>query len=156
MKTAFRLFVLVLWQALSFVGRAAPDQPPQTADLAVFDTVDSSNHAVGELAYVESPATLQAFAAGLASRQVVEDVHGNQVAVALLLIQAYGEKHPEEPLFSPDEYLKHADETREEFRQPQHQAYLRQLEGRLLALHQLRVTMDPPILLNTDKVEKYH
>jgi len=109
----------------------------------------------GELAYVESPTTLQAFVRGLQSQQVVTDVHGNQVSVPLLLIQAYGNMHPDEPLFSPGEYLKHANVSAEAFKQPEHQEYLRQLEARLLARNQIHVTINPPFLLNTDKVEEY-
>ncbi len=113
------------------------------------------HEAAAGLAYVESPGTLQAFARGLASRELITDVHGNEVSEALLLIQAYGQQHPEEPLFDSDEYLQHANVTPEVFKQPEHQLYLRQLEARLAALYQIHVTIDPPILLNTDKVEKY-
>lgn len=111
--------------------------------------------AAANLAYVESPDSLAAFARGLASRDVIQDVHGNDVSVALLLIQAYGNMHPEEPLFSSSAYMKHANVTPVDFLQPEHQAYLRQLEARLLALNHIHVSINPPFLLNTDKVEKY-
>lgn len=116
---------------------------------------ESHHSAAANLAYVESPGSLAALAHGLSSREVIQDVHGNDVSVPLLLIQAYGNMHPDEPLFSSSEYMKHANVTPQEFLQPEHQAYLRQLEARLLARDQLHVTINPPFLLNTDKVEKY-
>jgi len=89
------------------------------------------------------------------SGQVIADVFGNEVSRALLLIQAYGDAHQDERLFSPGEYIKHANLTPEQFQQPQHQAYLRQLESRLHAREHLDVTLDPPLLLDTGKIEKH-
>ena len=108
-----------------------------------------------DLLYANTPAAWRAFQEGLASRELLQDVHGNSISEALILIRAYGETHPEEPLFSAQEYMKHANVTVEEFQHPEHQAYLRELENRLLALQQIHVTLNPPLLLNTDKIEKF-
>jgi hypothetical protein len=124
-------------------------------DFAAATTLAARHKLAADLVYVESPESWRAFAAGVSSVDLVHDPQGNQVSVALLAIQAYGNAHPEEPLFSASEYMKHADVSPAEFQQPAHQAYLRQLEQRLMEVQRLQVRIDPPFLLNTGKVEKH-
>jgi len=119
------------------------------------ESVEACHKSAGDLTYLNSPAAWQTFAQGLTSTKILEDVHGNLVSVVLLLIQAYGNAHPEEPLFSSTEYLKHADLTPAPVLQAEHQAYLRQLESRLRVRQNIQMTLRPPFLLNTAKVEKH-
>ena len=110
----------------------------------------------GDLLYADTPAAWQAFAQALASRQLLTDVHGNKVSVAAILILAYGEAHQDEPLFASSVYLQHADVSPAEFQDPVHQAYLRQLEERLRVRHNIIVAINPPLLLNTARIEKHY
>lgn len=106
-----------------------------------------------DLLYVNDASSLAAFVKRLESKEIVEDPQGNKTSVAVLLIQAYGEMHPEAPDFAPATYLNHANVSAEQFRGSTHQGYLRRIEKHFKARHQLEVHLDPPILLDTGKVE---
>lgn len=111
--------------------------------------------AAADLLYVNDEAVLKVFAKLLESKQVFEDPHGNKVSIVLLLIQAFGQSHPEAKLFSSTNYLEHADLTGDQFHSASHQDYLREIERYLKDRYQLDVHLDPPLLLDTGKVGVY-
>ncbi|MBV9468094.1 MAG: hypothetical protein JO316_21990 [Abitibacteriaceae bacterium] len=106
-----------------------------------------------DLLYVNTPIAIETFAQRLESPNVFEDVHGNQASLVQILIQCYGEAHPEVPLFSTTEYLKHANVTPEQFQANVHQAYLRKIEAYFRQHYNLSLRINPPLLLNDGIVE---
>jgi hypothetical protein len=111
--------------------------------------------AAADLLYVNDREALAEFAKRLESSELLTDVQGNRLSVALVLIQVYGQAHPEETLFSPATYLKHANVPPEIFEERAHQDYLRQIERFFRVKHQLEVRLNPPILLETARVGVY-
>jgi len=101
-----------------------------------------------DLLYVGSTEAMQGFAAELGSEQVLTDVHGNRLSKLLLLLSAYGEFHPAEPLFTLETLLQHSNVTPEQFKVDEHQRFLRQVEQHFKAAHKLDVTLRAPILMD--------
>jgi hypothetical protein len=137
------------------LGDAAAEQRVIAAFQAGQTNVGALYKTADDLLYADTPAAWQAFGQALASRQVLENVRGNQVSVVAVLIRSYGEAHQEEPLFAPQACNEHANVSLADFQKPVHQAFLRQLENRLRVRHNLTVTLNPPLLFNTSTVEKY-
>lgn len=100
-----------------------------------------------DLLYMDTPNTVKTFAAGLESKRVFTDVHGNQFSLVQILIQTYGQVHPDDALFSPSEYMKH-NVGIEEFKGKEHQEYLRRIESFFRSEHGLSLHINPPLLLN--------
>lgn len=166
-SSAMVLGLLTLPQELASQLRASPRTPDKVkarlGDWAAESRVIAAFQAAqdlynvrqrcDDLLYVHTPRALQAFAQGLQSSRTFEDVHGNKAAMALILIECYGRHHPDQPLFSSNEFLKHANVTPQQFQQRSHQQYLRRIEAYFLRAYHLHIRLNPPYLLDDQKVE---
>lgn len=113
-------------------------------------------YAERDLLYIDSRESLSALVEELNSRDVFVDRFGNQVSITQMMIQAYGRAHPEVSLFQPAAYLPHCYTSEEDFRAPEHQAFLRTVGKYFSDLLGRPIKVDAPFLImGSERIEKY-
>lgn len=108
----------------------------------------TAHKASNDLLYLNTPGALKAFANRLQSQEVFTDVHGNQFSLTYILLQCYGQFHPDNALFTSTVYSAHTNITPEQFRGAEHQAYLRKVESYFRQKYNFVLKLDPPLFAN--------
>jgi len=121
------------------------------------DSVVKIRKSFGDLLFAATPTCLESFLNALESEEILSDVHGNQVSKAHLLLQLYGEYHPEVALLSEETLESHGEVGPEAFANPDngHQAYLKQVAAFFKKTYDVDLRIQPPLLYTIDVIEKF-